>query len=273
MGAFSPSSGFSLLLLGDTMTKIRIDKKQLLDYLSSFGKATEDLHIKFSVTEGVGWMQSTVAFISHYLKKKRQVKGEVVDAGTIDITELVKVRQFLKAGKADTVTVIQLGSAKTLSLTCGRSKITMPTNSTTISHSKAVLFNKLIDAAVLSKWTKFHDADLSVSGIISLDELSTVSKMRGILNSSPVFKVTAHASEGEFLVSSGKRHEAKLFTTLELKDATGPVEGSVASIFGVWLMDSIALLGTGEATIHIGEGTVLVIEKDDDLLVIVDQRE
>ena len=254
------------------MTKVRIDKKQLLDYLSSFGKNTEDLHIKFTVDDGVGWMKTTVAFISHYLKKKRQVKGEVIDAGSIDITELIKVRQFLKAGKEDTVSITQLGSAKTLSITCGSSKVTMPTSSTTVSHSKAVLFEKLIDAAVASKWTKFHDCDLSASGKITLDELSTVSKMRGILNSSPIFKVTAHSSESEFLISAGKRHETKLFTTLELRDSTGPAEGSVVSTFGSWLMDNIALLGKGEATIHMGEGTILAIEKEEDLLVIVDQR-
>ena len=254
------------------MTKVNINRKQLLGYLNDFGKNAEDLHIKFTVEDGVGWMQTTVAFISHYLKKKQQVQGEVVDAGTLDISELVKVRQFLKAGKEDTVRIVQLGSAKTLNITCGSSKVSIPTTSTIVSHSKAVLFEKLIDAAVASKWTKFHDCDLSVSGKITLDELSTVSKMRGILNSSPIFKVTAHASEGEFLISAGKRHETKLFTTLELRDTTGPAGGSVASTFGSWLMDNIALLGAGEATIHMGEATILAIEKEDDLLVIVDQR-
>tara|TARA_R110000765_G_scaffold323154_1_gene414847 strand:+ start:37 stop:804 length:768 start_codon:yes stop_codon:yes gene_type:complete len=254
------------------MTKININRKQLLSFLSDFGKNAEDLHIKFTVEDDVNWMQTTVAFISHYLKKKQKVQGEVIETGSLDISELVKVRQFLKAGKADTVRVVQLGSAKTLSITCGGSKVTMPTSSTTVSHSKAVLFNKLIDAAVESKWTKFHDCNLTVSGVITLDELTTVSKMRGILNSSPVFKVTAHASENEFLISSGKRHETKLFTTLELRDSTGPAEGSVVSTFGPWLMDNIALLGNGDATIHMGEGTILAIEKEDDLLVIVDQR-
>ena len=254
------------------MTKVKIDRKQLIEYLSAFGKNTEDLQIKFSLTDGVGWMETSIAFISHYLRKKRQVKGVVKEAGTLSISELVKVRQFLKAAKGDDVSIVQLGSAKTLNLTCGSSKITMPTSSTIVSHTKAVLFQKLVDAAIESKWTKFHDCELNTSGTITLDDLTTVSKMRGILNSSPVFKVTAHASENEFLISAGKRHETKLFTTLELRDSTGPVQGSVASTFGPWLMDNIALLGSGEATVYMGESTILALEKDDDVLVIVDQR-
>lgn len=253
---------------GDNMTKIQIDRKQLLDFLSDFGKNTEDLRIKFAD----GKMTASVAFISHYLSKTRKVEGSILEAGTLDITELVKVRQFIKAAKSDLVTIRQTGSAKTLNITCGSSKISMPTSSTIVSAAKAVLFQKLIDEAVESKWTKFHSCDLNTSGVITLDELSTVSKMRGILNSTPIFKITANPSENEFLISSGKRHETKLFTTLELRDSTGPVTGSVSSTFGSWLMDNIALLGKGEATIHMGEATIIALEKDDDLLVIVDQR-
>jgi len=250
------------------MTKVNMNRKQLLDFLSEFGKNTEDLRIKFDDKH----MTASVAFISYYLSKTREVVGVVGESGNLDITELVKVRQFLKAAKDDVVNISQTGSAKTLNITCGSSKITMPTSSTIISAAKATLFEKLIEEAETSKWTKFHSCDLNVSGTITLDELSTVSKMRGILNSSPIFKITANPSENEFLISSGKRHETKLFTTLELRDSTGPVTGSVSSTYGSWLMDSIALLGGGEATIHIGEATIIALEKDDDLLVIVDQR-
>ena len=249
------------------MTKLSINRKQLLGFLSEFGKA-EDLRIHFDDKS----MTASVAFISHYITKTREVDGEVKENGNLDITELVKVRQFLKAAKDDVVNISQTGSAKTLNITCGSSKISMPTSSTIVSAAKASLFEKLIEEAEASEWTKFHSCDLSVSGVITLDELATVSKMRGILNSSPIFKITANPSENEFLISSGKRHETKLFTTLELRDSTGPVTGSVSSTYGSWLMDSIALLGGGEATIHIGEATIIALEKDEDLLVIVDQR-
>ena len=37
-------------------------------------------------------------------------------------------------------------------------------------------------------------------------------------------------------------------------------------------MDNLKLFNTGSATIHMGESTMIVFEKGEDVLVVVDQR-
>ena len=255
------------------MTDVKIKRKQILDFISSFGKGVEDLKIKFKDDK----MTTTVAYISHYLKKTIDVDGEIGKEGDIDITDLPKVKQFLKAIKTDDVALKQSGISKPLHIVAGKSKISLPTSSTIISYSKAPLFQKLIDKAIDNKWTKFHESELPVTGEINLEDLTIVSKMRGILNNTAIFTVTAHVGESEFGISAGKKHEAKLFTFSHLSNASydGVSLGTnkkVTSTFGSWLMDSIGLFGGGIATIHFGDSTMLVLEKGEDILVIIDQR-
>lgn len=40
-----------------------------------------------------------------------------------------------------------------------------------------------------------------------------------------------------------------------------------------WFMECVKLLDDDKATIHFGEGSVLIIEQNADLLIIVDQKE
>jgi len=252
------------------MVNVTIKRKQFLDFISSFGDV-DDLKITFKDDT----MSCTVAYISHYLKKHDVINSKfVTQAGDLDIGELKKVKQFIKASKAEFVKLKQTGSGKTLHIFAGASKITLPTSSTIVSYSKAPLFEKLVDKAKDSKWTKFHDCDLTVHGDINLEDLATVSKMRGILNSSPIFTINAHVGEGEFTISSGKMHEAKLFTTTPLENASSDTNENVGvkSTFGSWLMDNLKLFSTGGCRIHMGESTMIVFEKGDDVLVVVDQR-
>tara|TARA_R100000152_G_C6774791_1_gene202782 strand:+ start:1362 stop:2123 length:762 start_codon:yes stop_codon:yes gene_type:complete len=252
------------------MVHVALKRKEFLDFISSFGDV-EDLKITFNGSN----MFATVAYISHYLKKHAVISplGQVI-RGDLYISELKKVKQFLKASKSEFVKIKQTGSGKTLHVTADASKITLPTSSTIVSYSKAPLFEKLVDKAKDSKWTKFHDCELTVHGDINLEDLATVSKMRGILNSSPIFTINAHVGEGEFTISSGKKHEAKLFTTTPLENASSDTNENVGvkSTFGAWLMDNLKLFSTGGCRIHMGESTMIVFEKGDDLLVVVDQR-
>lgn len=195
------------------MAIIVIDRKQFLKYISSFGKGVEDLKITFK-NEPTGKMVCTVAYISHYLKKVEVVDGKVTKEGDIDIAELTKVKQIIKAFGTDNITLNQSAPSKPLHITAGTSKISIPSSATIVSYSKVPLFEKLINKAIKDNWTKFHESELPVSGEIFLDDLTVVSKMRGILNNTAIFTVTAHVGEGEFAITSGQRHEAKLLLAL-----------------------------------------------------------
>jgi len=250
------------------MTEVTIDRKQALGFFSSFGNNVGDLKVTFASD---GTMKSTVAFMSHYFHKERPVKGEVKKSGVVDISELEKVCKFLKSAKGDTVNIRQLGTGKTLYISAGTTKVQFPSSTAVVSYSKVPLIERLINASIDSQWTKWHTYDLEVSGTVNITDLLTVSKMRGILNASPIFRVIANAEEAELSITAGKRHEARLFNTVTLTDPVGP-NASVESTYGPWLMETIGLLSEGPAEIHFGASTIFAVEQDKDLLIVVDQR-
>ncbi len=272
---WAPSGRFAISVLpfppplfhGDNMTELTIDRKQLASLLSGFGNNVGDLRLVVT-DETIG---GAVAFMSHFLRKTETIKGQVKTKGALHISELAKVQKFVKSLKTDEVTIKQLGTTKPLYITAGGSKLQLPTSATIVSFSKVSLFAQLIGDAKKSEWTKFHNADLDVHGTVDLAALTGVTKMRGILNSSPVFRVVANAEEKEFTVTAGKKHEARLFSTAALVDAKGP-GAPIESTFGAWLMQALALMRPQPAEIHFGANTVLVIEQGEDLLVVIDQR-
>jgi len=249
------------------MTELTIDRKQLASFLGGFGKNVGDLRLVVN-EETIG---GTVAFMSHFLRKKETIKGKVKTKGALHISELAKVQKFVKSLKTDEVSIKQLGTTKPLYITAGGSKLQLPTSATIVSFSKVSLFAQLIGDAKEKEWTKFHNADLAVHGTIDLSALTGVTKMRGILNSSPLFRVIANAEEKEFTVTAGKKNEARLFSTAALVDAKGP-GAPIESTFGAWLMEALALMRPQPADIHFGANTVLIIEQNEDLLVVIDQR-
>jgi hypothetical protein len=250
------------------MSEVVMKRKQALSFLSSFGKNVGDLKVTFALD---GKMSSTVAFMSHYFHKVEQVEGEVKKSGTIDFTELEKICKFLKSAKGENVTIKQLGTGKTLYINAGTTKVQFPSSSAVVSYSKVPLIEKLIDASKDSQWTKWHTFTLDVSGQVNVTDLLTVSKMRGILNASPLFRVIVNAGESELCITAGKKHEARLFNTVTLTDPVGP-NAPIESTYGAWLMESIGLLKEGPAEVHMGSNTVFVVEQGEDLLVVVDQR-
>mgnify|MGYP003150026431 FL=1 len=250
------------------MTEVIIDRKQAYTFFSSFGRNVGDLKITFGL---IGNMSATVAFMSHYFHKEDVVEGHVKKAGTIDITELEKVCKFLKSAKSDNVTLKQLGAGKTLYVIAGSTKVQFPSSTAVVSYSKVPLIEKLIEKSIDSQWTMWHTHNLEVSGTVNVTDLLTISKMRGILNSSPIFRVIANAGESELAITAGKRHEARLFNTVSLVDADGP-NAPIESTYGAWLMESIGLLKEGPAEIHMGSNTIFVVEQGKDLLIVVDQR-
>tara|TARA_R110002020_G_scaffold172058_1_gene362224 strand:+ start:10047 stop:10841 length:795 start_codon:yes stop_codon:yes gene_type:complete len=257
-----------LLRTGDNMAEININKKQLLKFITSFGKDIEDMTIELNSNNSI---TVEIAFISHYIRKVLSIDGNVVKAGAIEISDLPKVIQFIKATKTETIGLKQTASGKTLYVTAGSSKLQLPSSNTIVSHSKVSMLRTLIDKAEESKWTMFHKSKLSVTGTINLEDLDIVSKMRTVLDSNPVFKIIAHAGENEFSITTGKKHGVKLFTTTELKDADGP-NVSIESTFGGWLMETIGVLDDEDATIHFGDSTVLVIKQHQNMLIVIDQR-
>ena len=116
-----------------------------------------------------------------------------------------------------------------------------------------------------------RETPLEVHGDIDARDLKSVGGMKGVIGA-PVFKVMINAEEREFSVQAGKKHTPRLFFTTELRNPQGP-NATIGSTYGSWFMECVNLLDDDTATIHFGEGSVLIIEQNADLLIIVDQKE
>jgi len=247
------------------MVEFTINTKQAQSFFSSFGANVDDLEIVVSSLT----LEATIAFHTHYFKKSCTLDGNVKTAGMLKISELSKVCQFIKTVKTDNVTLKQTGSGKTLYVIAGTSKLQLPVNATIISHSRVHLVKKMLDKTIASKWESFNNKELTIRGEIEVDDLMAITKMKGILNK-PSFKIFANAEEKEFCVKAGKNHEARLFTSTVLTNPVGPNK-TIESNFGPWLMTTLSLLNGGEATVHMGEATPLIVRQNDDLLIVVNQ--
>ena len=88
------------LRTGDNMAEININKIQLVDFLTSFGKDIEDVKLEANSNNTI---TVEIAFISHYVRKVLSITGKVTKECVIEIRELPKVILFIKATNSDTI--------------------------------------------------------------------------------------------------------------------------------------------------------------------------
>ena len=88
------------------MVEVNIKTKQAQRFLSSFGSNVDDL--KVTIKDGV--MEASIAFQTHFFKKKRAIEdfttlnpSKAKADGVLNISELTKVSQFVKSCKTDTI--------------------------------------------------------------------------------------------------------------------------------------------------------------------------
>jgi len=248
------------------MTVLRIDRKKAIAFFSSFGVSATDLKVKVEDNKITG----KIAFITHYLRKSIPV-SDVKDTGFFHISDLDKLCKFLKASKSDDVVLSQVATTKSLMVSAGSSKVDFPTMSTITSSTRVRLFDDLITKAEEGKWQFFSHGPLTVTGTINLSELEAVPKMRGILKNSAVFKLAVDIDDKKIGLSSGKRNEARLFTSVNIKDGNGPSIRQEA-YFGPYFMDCIGLLSATSTDFKFGDGCVLILTQGEDMLIVIDQE-
>jgi hypothetical protein len=249
------------------MTEVELDRKEFLQFLSSFGE-TEDLKIVVSENS----ISAEVGFSTHYLKKSMAIEAHSIKTeGEIDISDLKKLVSFCKKINKSDILLRQMGSGKTLYVNGGSTKLQLPTSNTIISHTKTPLINKLIDEAKESMWTTWTPQKLEISahGDISVSELLNVAKMKDIVGKHGI-TVSTNADESEFAISMGKKHTPRIFSTLNVSNAQGPM-GTVESNFGHWFTDCLSMLEESAATFHMGESLPLIIEQENTLLIIIQE--
>jgi len=249
------------------MTKVTIDRKQLLDFLSSFGKGVTDIRMSCAGNR----ITVEVGFATYYLRK--QLTGVTVEEeGIIHIALLEKALAFLKASKQDNVTLRQVKEVKPLHMEAGGNKLQLPSTDDITSAAKTVVVRTLLEKASKQGWSKFAEDELTVHATLKTKDLISLAGMKGLLAKDSLFKMRIHCGEGDFGIVAGKAATGRLFTTLPALDTDGP-NATVETYFGDWLPICLQYLDDGQARIHMGDNTLVIFEQNDTLLMIVNESD
>ena len=249
------------------MTKIRIDRKALLDFLTSFGKGVTDVRMSCVGNR----LTVEVGFSSYYLRK--QVVGVTVEEeGIIHIALLEKAIAFLKASKQDNVTLRQVKETKPLHIEAGGNKLQIPSTDDITSAAKTVVVRKMLEKASEQGWSTFAGDELNVHATLKTKDLISLAGMKGLLAKDSLYKMRIHCGEGEFGIVAGKAATGRLFTTLPALDSDGP-NATIQSHFGEWLPTCLQFLDDGNARLHMGDGTLVIFEQQNTLLMIVNESD
>ena len=169
------------------MTKVVIDRKSLLDFLTSFGKGVTDVRMSCAGNR----LTVEVGFATYYLRK--QLVGVTIeDEGIIHIALLEKAIAFLKASKQDSVTLRQTAETKPLHLEAGGNKLQLPSTDDITSAAKTVVVRALLEKASAQGWSKFADDELSVHATLKTKDLISLAGMKGLLAKDSMYKMRIH---------------------------------------------------------------------------------
>ena len=249
------------------MTKLTVDRKNLLDYLTSFGKGVTDVRMSCAGNR----LTVEVGFATYYLRKQL-VGATIEDEGIIHIALLEKAIAFLKASKQDSVTLRQTAETKPLHMEAGGNKLQLPSTDDITTAAKTVVVRALLEKASAQGWSKFADDELSVHATLKTKDLISLAGMKGLLAKDSMYKMRIHCGEGEFGIVAGKAATGRLFTTLPALDTDGP-NATVQTHFGEWLPTCLQFLDDGETRLHMGDDTLVIFEQQNTLLMIFNESD
>jgi hypothetical protein len=248
------------------MNEFTTDRKQLLAFLASFGKDLEDLNIRISEDE----IEAVIGQMTHYLRARLSVTDGT--QGGVTISDLKRLVTFLKACSSEYATIAQAAGGKTLHVTCGNSKLQLPSSTYVRSQREVGLIERLVQKAQDGMWTKWVNFPLNYSALVATAHFAPVTQMVKVIGDKLSCRTEFSADDGELAIRAGKGTQGKMFVRIPLTDATGP-NNSANSTFGYWLPSLLTCLPEGDITIHTGEDTVMVFQQESSgfLLIVMDQ--
>ena len=238
------------------MTKISVNRKNLLTLLSSFGTTVGDIRLQAKSVEGGGLLIGSVGYYTHYLRLTTTC--DIESAGSFAISDINAARAFLKTGKEDTMTLHQEGQGKMLYLTCGNAKIHLPGKGTIDSHAHVATIEKLLTGAVKDNWVKWGERTLSCSASLNSTSTQEVISIHTVLGESPLYTADFYPNQSEIIVKAGKKSKGRMFVTVPLENVKGP-EHKVTSVFGANFPINLRALPSGELTLYMGEDAPIIL--------------
>jgi|TARA_R100001463_G_scaffold45773_2_gene94209 hypothetical protein len=249
------------------MTKVIVDTKNFLNFLTGFSKGVPDLRIDCAGSR----ITIEVAYAWYYLRKQ-YIPVSIEEEGALHIADLDKVIKFFKATKNAQVTMRQASPKKPLHLVAGGNKLQLPSTDDIESGIKAVVIRKLLKNCEQSGWSKLGELSLSTHSTIATKDLVSLSAMKTLIAKDSQFKLRIHCGENEMGIVAGKASSGRLFTSLTATDTDGPPT-TVESYFGEWLPSCLQFLDEGNARMHLGIETPVIFEQDNTLLFILDESD
>ena len=249
------------------MAEFNISQENFKNFLTSLGKDLEDLKI----TVNTGSISASIGKTTHYIRRKMDCGTK--QTGTVYISDLTKLRSFINAAKSSEVTVNQFSKTGTLHVSCGSSRLQLPTSSYIHSQDKVRLLETLISRAEENMWKTWSNCSLSHHAVVDSDSLKPASSFSKVLGSKYSCKTEFDPSSSEFTIRGGNSQKGKMFVKASLSnvDASGM---SARSAFDNWLPDLLNSLPKGDINVYTGDETVLILEQTDTnfLMVVIDQE-
>ena len=249
------------------MNEFTANRKALIKFLPLFGKELDDITLRIKGDE----IEGAVGHITHYIRARMPIENGI--GSTVTTSDVQRLMTFLKASNDDNVTFSQSAIGKTLHISCGNSKLQMPSSTYVKSQREVGLVERLVAQSESNLWTKWVSFPLDYSASFNTGEAAPVIQMAKIVGDKLSCKTNFSVADNEMVVHAGKSVKAKMFVRVPLINAAGPKYTSAQANFGPWLPFLFDCLPAGEVDIHTGDDTVMVFKQGDDfLLVLMDQN-
>tara|TARA_R110001583_G_scaffold19862_4_gene77122 strand:- start:4051 stop:4803 length:753 start_codon:yes stop_codon:yes gene_type:complete len=246
------------------MTKITVNRKDFLSFLSGFSKGLTDLRLDCAGSR----ITIEIGYASFYLRKYF-LTAQIQEEGVIHIADMDKVFKFFKASNTDDIVMKQTASIKPLHVESGGNKLQLPSTDDIESASKTATIRALLMESQQKGWAFFGKTSMSVHATTQTKDLISLSGMRSVVSDDTDFKLRVHCGEEEMGIVAGKAVSGKLFTTLPISDTDGPAT-TVESLFSIALPKCLQYLDDGEARVHMGKSSPVIFEQLNTLLLIID---
>jgi len=190
--------------------------------------------------------------------------------GSLTFSDIPKAVAFLKKCKNAQVT-IKNSQGNRLMLQCGNKKMSIPCYDS-VTAQRVSSFKNLVSGMTQSGHQTFGNASLSQNGTIVMNDILDIASLGKLVANDSDFEVKMNQTEEEFALKAFKTNSTSMFVSTSIDNGEG-IEGTVTSSFGPWILPCLKLLAKDvPSNVYMGNATVLVIEQEDRLLIVIDQE-
>jgi len=218
-----------------------------------------------------GKLAYDIAHSTYYYQVDEEIPSDCVNgSGSLTFSDIPKAVAFLKKCKNDQVT-IKNSQGNRLMIQCGNKKMSIPCFDS-VTAQRVSSFKNLVSAMTNSGYVTFGSVTLSQRGSIVMNDILDIASLGKLVANDSDFEVKMNQKEGEFALKAFKTNSTSMFVSTTLDDGDGS-DGTVTSSFGPWVLPCLNLLSKDIASnVYMGSSTVLVIEQEDRLLIVLDQE-